>query len=180
MIVSKVTILTSWVPIVVSSAGAAVVTLLGAVTGGAIAGHSQRRHWTRDKQIEACTAIASESTRTQLALRRLWRRGEKVDWNGWNQALALISLVGTPALIASADEMDAVFWRSTSRMEEVAEFDEVAWADIVQEMEAARLSFINVARREIIGISAELERLPIARPAMPKNRLYTAGDNVPP
>ena len=65
-------------------------------------------------------------------------------------------------------------------MDKAAEFDEVAWANIVQEMEAARLSFINVARREIIGISAELERLPIARPAMPKNRLYTSEDNVPP
>lgn len=65
-------------------------------------------------------------------------------------------------------------------MDEAAEFDEVAWANIVQQMEAVRLSFINVARREIIGIGVELERLPIARPAIPKNRLYTAEDNVPP
>jgi hypothetical protein len=82
------------------------------VAGGTIAGRSQKRHWTRDKQVEACSAIISESTRTQLALRRGWRHGEKIDWNGWNQALALISLVGTPAAIAAADTMDAVFWRS--------------------------------------------------------------------
>ena len=116
--------MTSWIPIVASSAGAAVVTLFGAVTGGAIASRTQRRHWTRDKQVEACTAIVSESTRTQLALRRLWRHGEKVDWYGWNQALALISLVGTPKSIAAADKMDAVFWNSTSRMDEAGTFDE--------------------------------------------------------
>jgi hypothetical protein len=170
---------TSWIPIVASSAGAAVVTLLGAVTGGAIGSRSEKQHWTRDKQIEACTAIVSESTRTQLALRRLWRRGEKVDWYGWNQALALISLVGTPTSIAAADKMDAAFWNSTSQMDKAGAFDEAIWANIVQQLETARLSFINEARREIIGVSVALERLPIARPATSKNRLYTAEDNEP-
>jgi len=171
---------TSWILVVASSAGAAAVTLLGAVTGGSIASRTQRQHWTRDKQVEACTAIASESTRTQLALRRLWRRGEKVDWNGWNQALALISLVGTPTLIAAADKMDAVFWSSTARMDNAGAFDAGIWAEIVQQMEAARVAFINGARREIVGFSAQLERLPIARPARPKNRHHTSEDNVPP
>jgi hypothetical protein len=171
--------MTSWIPIVASSAGAAVVTLFGAVTGGAIASRTQRRHWTRDKQVEACTAIVSESTRTQLALRRLWRHGEKVDWYGWNEALALISLVGTPASIAAADKMDAVFWNSTSRMDKASGFDEAIWGEIVQHLETARLSFINEARREIIGVSVDLERLPIARPPVSKNRLYTSEDNEP-
>jgi hypothetical protein len=76
--------------------------------------------------------------------------------------------------------MDAVFWSSTSRMDEVNAFDEVIWAEIVQQLEAVRLSFINAARRDIVGISLELERLPIARPAAAKNRLYTAEDNIPP
>ena len=117
-------ILSVWLPVVVSSAGAAAVTLLGAVTGGAIAGRSQRMHWRRDKQIEACTAIVAESTRTQLALRRLWRRNEKVDWTPWNEALAVISLVGTPNSIHSAGDMDAAFWSSTSHMEEIGTVDE--------------------------------------------------------
>jgi hypothetical protein len=170
---------TSWIPIVVSSAGAAAVTLLGAVTGGAIAGRSQRLYWTRDKQVEACTAIVSESTRTQLALRRLWRRGDNVDWNGWNQALALISLVGMPTAIAAADKMDAVFWHSKSRMDVAGAFDENIWADIVRELESARLSFINGARQEVIGVGVRLQRLPIARPAMPGNHPGTSEDNVP-
>jgi hypothetical protein len=122
------------------------------------------RHWRRDKQIEACTAIVSESTRTQLALRRQWRHKEKVDWNGWNQALAMISLVGTKDAIQSANDMDAVFWESTSRMTELQTVQETDWADVVQQLESARLRFINVARREVVGLDSGLESLPIARP----------------
>jgi ribosomal protein L39E len=141
-----------------------VVTLLGAVTGGAIAGRSQRTHWRRDKQIEACTAIVSESTRTQIALRREWRRNEKVDWIPWNEALAMISLVGTPNTIHSAEDMDAAFWSSTSHMEEVGTIDETTWAEIVRILESKRLDFINVARREVVGLNNRLNRLPISRP----------------
>jgi hypothetical protein len=57
-------------------------------------------------------------------MRRLWRRDEKVDWKPWNQALALTSLVGTPAAIAAAEKMDAMFWHSTLRMEKFGTFDE--------------------------------------------------------
>jgi hypothetical protein len=64
-------------------------------------------------------------------------------------------------------------------MDEADEFDEAILADIVQQLETARLSFINEARREIIGVSVDLERLPIARPAASKNRLYTAEDSEP-
>jgi hypothetical protein len=158
--------LSIWLPVVVSSTGAAVVTLLGAVTGGAIAGRSQMRHWRRDKQIEACTAIVSESTRTQLALRRQWRHKEKVDWNGWNQALAMISLVGTPNTIQSAYDMDAVFWESTSLMTKLHAAQEADWAEFVRQLESARLRFINVARREVVGLSHGLDSLPIARPPL--------------
>ena len=69
-----------WVPLVVSSAAGALVTLLGAITGGVIAGRSQRRYWIRDRQVDACAAIVAESTSAELAMRRLWGRHEKVDW----------------------------------------------------------------------------------------------------
>jgi hypothetical protein len=140
------------------------VTLLGAVTGGAIASRSQRRHWIRDKQVDACAVIVAESTRAELAMRRFWRRGEKVDWNPWNQALALISLVGAPAAIAAAEKMDATFWRSTLRMEELGAFDEASWSEIVQALRSARLDFINVAREDIAEVRYRLERLPIILP----------------
>lgn len=155
-----------WIPIVVSSTGAALVTLLGAITGGVIAGRSQKRHWIRDKQVDACAAIVAESTRAELAMRRLWRRDEKVDWNPWNQALALISLVATPAAITAAEKMDAKFWLSTSRMESLGEFDEASWSEIVQDLRSVRLDFINIAREEIVGVGHGLERLPVILPTV--------------
>jgi hypothetical protein len=142
---------TDWIPVVISSAGAAVVTLLGAITGGVIASRSQKRHWIRDKQVDACAAIVAESTRGQLAMRRLWRRGEKVDWGPWNQALALISLTGSPGTIAAAEEMDAMFWRSTLRMGSAETFDEKIWTQIVEDLQSVRLGFINCARKDIVG-----------------------------
>jgi hypothetical protein len=153
-----------WIPIVVTSTGAALVTLLGAVTGGVIAGRSQKRHWIRDKQVDACAAIVAESTHAELAMRRLWRRDEKVDWNPWNQALALISLVATPAAIAAAEKMDAKFWLSTSRMESLGGFDEASWSEIVQDLRSVRLDFINIAREKIVGVRHGLERMPVILP----------------
>jgi hypothetical protein len=155
---------TDWVPIVISSAGGAIVTLLGAVTGGVIASRSQRRHWIRDKQVDACAAIVAESTRGQLAMRRLWRRGERADWGPWNLALALISLTASPAVIAAAEKMDATFWRSTRRMEEREEFDEEIWMQVVEDLQLVRRDFINCARKEIVGMHQDIERLPIVTP----------------
>ena len=153
-----------WLPVAVSSGGAAVVTLFGAVTGGVIASRSQRRHWRRDKQIEACTAIVSESTRAQLALRRQWRHRENVDWSSWDQALAMISLVGIPNLVQPANDMDAAFWTSTSHVVNLGTADEAGWTDAVRRLDSARLNFINVARREVVGLDYRLENLPKARP----------------
>jgi hypothetical protein len=84
-----------WLTILISAASGAVVTLVGVVAGGAIAGRSQRQQWTRDKQPGACAEMVQESTRMQLALRQRWHRGASADWTAWNQALAMIWLIGT-------------------------------------------------------------------------------------
>ena len=65
----------------------------------------------------------------------------------WNHALALISLVATPAAIAAAEKMGATFWNSTLRMEKRGAFDEASWSEIVQDLRSVRLDFINVARK---------------------------------
>jgi hypothetical protein len=149
---------------VASSVGTVTVTLFGAVTGGVITSRFQTRHWRRDQQIDACTAIVSESARTQLALRRQWRHRQNVDWNGWDQALAMISLVGIPSLVQPANDMDAAFWASTARVVNLGTADEASWTDVVQCLEAARLNFINVARQEVVGLNYRLEKLPMPRP----------------
>lgn len=153
-----------WLSVVVSSAGTTAVTLFGAVIGGVITSRSQKRHWRREKQIEACTAIVSESARTQLSLRQQWRHRENVDWNNWDQALSMISLVGIPSLVQPANDMDAAFWTTTSRVVTLGTEDQASWPDVVQRLEAARLNFINVARLEVVGLNYRLENLPMPRP----------------
>ena len=60
--------------------------------------------------------------------------------------------------------MVAMFWRSTLRMEAIGTFDEEIWTQIVEDLQAARLGFINCARSEIVGMSQHIERLPIVTP----------------
>jgi hypothetical protein len=100
---------TGWVPIVASGASGAVVTLLGVVTGGVVSSRSQRRQWNRDKQVEACTTGIREAAPMQLELLRLRRGRHDIEWTAWNQAMAVLWLVGSPRLVAQAYRMDRLF-----------------------------------------------------------------------
>lgn len=165
--------MTEWLPIVASGVSGAVVTLLGVITGGAMTSRGQRRQWNRDKQIDACTAIVQESTRVQLALRQQWKYGRDVDWTGWNQALALMWLVGVPDVITVAYRMDRTFWHCSARIRRGWKPDEDAWAVVRDEMESSRLDFINSVRRKVIESKDSVGRVPVARPSLSElNELY--------
>jgi hypothetical protein len=153
-----------WLPIIASSAGGAAVTLLGVAAGGFIAGRSQTRQWIRDKQIGACTAIIEESTQMQLALLRQQRHGHEPDWTAWNQALAVTWLVGIPEVIDAAAKMDRAFWINGTRIKTGQVSDDDAWALARDQMESARLDFINAARRNIVRYLVPVTDLPVARP----------------
>jgi hypothetical protein len=157
---------TGWLAILVSSAGGAAVTLLGVATGGFIAGRSQTRQWIRDKQISACTTLIEESTRMQLALQRQQRHGRKADWTAWNQALAVIWLIGVPDVIDAAAAMDRVFWTDGTRIKTGQITDDDAWAVARGRMESARLAFINAARRNTVRSLVPVTDLPVARPSL--------------
>jgi hypothetical protein len=148
-------------PAIISSASA----LIGVVTGGFLTARVQKRQWARTQQIEACAAIVIESTRVQLSLRGQWKRDERVDWLPWNQALAKISLVSDRAVVEAAGEVDAVFWRHSVRIDRGEVTDEAAWFEAVGPMEAARLAFVNTAKRHVLGSANRLDRLPIRRPS---------------
>jgi hypothetical protein len=49
----------------------------------------------------------------QFALLQHWRGGTAADWTACNQALAMIWLVGTPAVRTEARRMDRLFWLSS-------------------------------------------------------------------
>jgi hypothetical protein len=147
--------------------------LLGVITGGAIASRAQRRQWNRDKQIDACTVLIQESTRMQLALREQWKYGRDIDWTTWNQALAVMWLVGTPDIIAAARKMDRAFWHCSARIRRGWKPDEGAWATVRDNMESARLEFINVARLKLTESAEPVNEIPVARlPLSELNELY--------
>jgi hypothetical protein len=159
-----------WVAVLVSGATGALVTLVGVVTGGVIASRSQRRQWLRDKQIDACAVVVQESTTIQLALRRQWRHQEPPDWTAWNQALAMILLVGTPGMRAAAKQMDRVFWLCGAQLKSGQLTSEDAWAGQRDAMELSRRDFINAARREPVGERESVSDVPVARPPLTEIR----------
>ena len=106
----------------------------------------------------------------QLALRQQWQREEQTDWTAWNQILAMIWLVGTPALQAEARRMDRVFWLCGTRIKRGQITGEAEWAVARDEMEVARRDFINAARREVVDTKAFVDDVPVARPPLSEIR----------
>jgi hypothetical protein len=167
-----------WVPIVVSGVSGAVVTLLGVSVGSITTSRSQKQQWIRDKQIEACTTIIEESTRMQLALRRQWKQNVETDWTKWNQALAVIWLVCVQDVINSAKTIDRIFWTYSANVKADAIATEKEWAKARDEMEMARLNFINVTRRSVVRSLASVADPPVARPSISSDKNVNQGPPV--
>lgn len=111
-------------------------------------------------------SILRESTKAQIGLLRLYR-GEagRPDWAPWNEAMAVIQLVGRSEMALEVHEMDKVFWESNSSIEYGEVINDGAWAAIRDAMEGARLKFTNAARRKLVGSSEPLSRLAWRPPA---------------
>jgi hypothetical protein len=116
--------------------------------------------------VDACASILQEATRVQISSWRQYRgRIQRMDWVPWNEALAMIQLVGHHDMVAAAHRMDAVFWRSSSRIESGEIATKEDWAAERDTMESARLDFINTARRHLVEDKDRLTRL-VARPPL--------------
>jgi hypothetical protein len=89
------------------------------------------------------------------------------SWTGapWNEAIAIISLVGHSDMASAAHSMDAAFWKSTRSIEHSEINNDEAWAAIRDDMEASRLSFINAARRHLMKSREPIPRLLARLPA---------------
>jgi hypothetical protein len=69
--------------------------------------------------------------------------------------------------------MDRVFWHCSARIRRGRKPDEDAWAAVRDEMESARLEFINVARRKLTESGEPVYEVPVARlPLSELNELY--------
>ncbi len=119
---------------------------------------------TRQTWTTRCDFVVTDR-RFERILRQQ-RGGRKADWTAWNQALAVIWLVGVPEVIDAARTMDLVFWSDGTRIKTGQITDEDSWAAARDRMESARLDFINAARRNIVHSLATVTSLPVARPAL--------------
>ena len=133
--------------------------------GGVVSHSSQKRHWSRDNELEACTQLISESTRTQFALLRHWRHSEPVDWAAWNEALDLISLVAASEVVSAASRIDHELWLLSASIIEGNITDVESWNGQRQQLEEARLEFVNTVRSKVVDVRSHLDRSPVARPA---------------
>ena len=106
----------------------------------------------------------------QLALLRQWKRQARPDWTAWNQALAMIWLVGTPAVREAAKQMDRAFWLCGARIKSGQLASEDAWVEERDAMELTRRDFINAARREPVGAREPVSDIPVARPPLTEIR----------
>ena len=157
--------MTAWIPIVASSAGGAVVSLLGVAAGGIVSRRAQREHWSRDKELQACAQLIAESTRTQFAMLRRWRHDERIDWTAWNEALDIISLVGTPEIVATASQIDHEFWLLSDSVRAGKVTDMESWDIHRGRLEEARLTFVNTVRLKVTNTRSRLDQSPVSRPA---------------
>lgn len=138
------------------------VTLLGVAVGGWISNRSQNRAWSRSVLADACTALLQEQARTYMALVR-WRFKEvdRVDWAGWNAALARLQLVAAPTIVEAALRLDRAFWQLSTGIR--GNIDDAKWCELRDEVEERRLDFVNVARRQFSPSAVALRSL-IAKP----------------
>jgi hypothetical protein len=101
--------------------GAVLTTLLGILVGSVLSNRSQTRHWSRDRQADACAQVLRESSNLLIELARL--NGQKIvpasdgvsiqtslDWKPWNEALAMVNLMADRDIAAAAHAIDAQFW----------------------------------------------------------------------
>lgn len=151
--------------IATSSAAGALITLIGVFGGAILSGRYQRRHWRQDKQIDACANLVVESRKAEDSLQRLWVNDEPIEWGPWNQALAAIWLVGHPAVVELAAQMDETFWRHSLLYRKGQVKDgRREWPAARDLLERDRLAFINSARVHVMQNMSRLTETPGRRP----------------
>lgn len=152
------------VDVIVSTGGAIVAALAGVAAGAVLTGRSQTRQWFRDEQLRACADILRESTRILLEYEVASRkhRKQQVDWAPWNEALAVISIVGDQSIVEAAVRIDASFWPTSSRIDSLDVGDD-EWGALRDHIESLRLDFINTSRRVLGRSGAPLQQI-LGRP----------------
>lgn len=153
------------VDVIVSTSGAIVAALAGVAAGAVLSGRSQTRQWFRDEQVRACADIMRESTKVLLEYEVASRkhRKQQVAWVSWNEALAVISIVGDQGIVDAAVWIDESFWSTSSRIDSLDVSDD-EWTVLRGNIESRRLDFINTSRRVLGRSGAPLQQI-LGRPS---------------
>ena len=154
--------------------GAVVTTLLGVLVGSVATSRSQRRHWSRDRQMEACAQVLRESSNVLIELaavngrqvnpssqqreRPLPGLPTQIDWRPWNEALAVINLVGDHNVVVAAHAIDAEVWPIHLQIK-AGMLGGGEWFTLRDKIDARRREFVNVARQQLAATGPPLLRL---------------------
>lgn len=155
--------------VTVTSIGAVLTTLLGVLAGSILSSRSQQRQWSRDRQADACTQILRESSNVLIDLAGLtWhlpdpapdglRVPTPLDWKAWNDALAMISLVGDHRIVEAALAIDAQIWPVHQQIKR-GWTAEGGWPRLREPIDACRQDFVNIARKHLAPSGPMLRRL---------------------
>jgi hypothetical protein len=111
--------------LIITTAGAVLITLLGVLVGGAVSNRSQQRNWSRDRQADACAQVLRESPSLLIELaamnaKRLKSKPKRrpdaqclptpIGWKPWNEALAMMNLIADHDIAEAAHAIDAEIW----------------------------------------------------------------------
>ncbi|WP_162795826.1 hypothetical protein [Nonomuraea lactucae] len=144
----------SWT-LIIAPLGAMIATLLGVVVGGNVSNRSQQRHWLRDRQMEACAQILRESSNVTIELSMMHGHCSPpgtapaaLDWRPWNEALAMVNLIGAKEIVEAAHTIDTVIWRIHIQVK-AGLATGAEWFPMRDRIEAQRREFVNVVRRHL-------------------------------
>jgi hypothetical protein len=156
----------SWI---VTFMAAVLTTLVGVLAGSALGNRSQQRQWSRDRQADACAQVLRESSNVVIELAKLSiQRVEAtpdgsslpsmINWQPWNEALAMICLVADHDIVEAAQAIDAEIWPVHQVVKRGWTVD-ADWPRLQRPIEARREEFVNVARRRFAASGPSVSRI---------------------
>jgi hypothetical protein len=124
-------------------------------------GHRSRQVQSdRDVRINAYAELLRSSVDVHDHVAGPWREGQiiEVGWTDWNRSLAVVALVAPAHVAEAAHRIDEAYWR-LGRQVGPGPMSQDQWEGVAEQMERARLNFVNEARRELIGPRSGLDRV---------------------
>jgi hypothetical protein len=143
--------MTSFWQVAFSAAGGVVAALTGVGFGAALGARNQRSHWARGAQLDAVTQALAQYAYIYDKFYEWCRDGTKpeINWVGWNNALAILSVTADSRIFDAAEAVDGLFWTVSDDLNKRSG----DWATHRQRLEAAHTRLVTLCRRHLIGSS---------------------------